>query len=231
MTRGHFSVKILIVEDNKDIAENIADYFEPLGHSLDFAADGLVGLHIAQAHDFDVIVLDLMMPRLDGMSLCRKLREDLHLDTPILMLTAKDQLDDKLEGFKSGADDYLVKPFSLKELEARLLALIKRGQSQNQETLLSVGDLEYEPGTYQASRANIALKLNPIQRKLLEFLMRNSERVVTRQELEQQIWGEEPPDKDILRTHVYSLRNVIDKPFETRLLHTVHGIGYRLSST
>ena len=223
-------MKILIVEDNKDIAENIADYFEPLGHILDFAPDGLVGLHIAQAHTFDVIVLDLMMPRLDGMSLCRKLRDDLHLDTPILMLTAKDQLDDKLEGFKSGADDYLVKPFSLKELEARLLALIKRGQTQNQETLLSVADLEYEPGTYQASRATVALKLNPIQRKLLEFLMRNSERVVTRQELEQQIWGEEPPDKDILRTHVYSLRNVIDKPFETKLLHTVHGIGYRLSS-
>ena len=223
-------MKILLVEDNKDIAENIADYFEPLGHTLDFALDGLVGLHLAQSHPFDVIVLDVMLPRMDGMHLCRKLREELHLDTPILMLTAKDQLDDKLEGFKSGADDYLVKPFSLKELEARLFALLKRGQAQGPAALLRVADLEYEPGTYQASRAGVALKLNPIQRKLLELLMKNSERVVTRRELQAQIWGEEPPDNDILRTHVYSLRNVIDKPFDTKLLHTVHGIGYRLSS-
>lgn len=223
-------MKILIVEDNKDIAENIADYLEPLGHVLDFAPDGVVGFHLAESHSFDVIVLDVMMPRMDGMTLCRKLREELHLSTPILMLTAKDQLDDKLEGFRSGVDDYLVKPFSIKELEARLFALIKRGQLVGRESLLTIGDLQYDLGACKASRAGVGLDLNPIQRKLLEVLMKGSPRVVSREELEEKIWGDNPPDKDILRTHVYSLRNIIDKPFDKKLLHTVHGAGYRLAA-
>ncbi|MBQ0718689.1 MAG: response regulator transcription factor [Gammaproteobacteria bacterium] len=223
-------MKILIVEDNKDIAENIADYFEPLGHTLDFAADGIVGLHLAEAEPFDVMVLDVMMPRMDGMSLCRKLREELNITTPVLMLTAKDQLDDKLQGFEAGADDYLVKPFSLKELEARLYALVKRSQNVAASPVLRVADLQYDTDTLRASRGGKPLDLNPIQRKLLAALMKDSQKVVSREKLEYQVWGDAPPDKDILRTHIYSLRNLIDKPFETKLLHTVHGIGYRLSS-
>ena len=223
-------MKILVVEDNKDIAENIADYLEPLGHSLDFAADGMLGLHLAETEPFDIIVLDIMLPRMDGMTLCRRLRSELQLTTPILMLTAKDQLDDKLEGFKSGADDYLVKPFSIKELEARLYALLKRTHNFGGDRVLKVADLEYDPDTHQASRASKLLELNPIQRKLLEILMKNTQRVMPREELEHHIWGDMPPDKDILRTHIYNLRTIIDKPFEKKLLHTVHGIGYRLST-
>jgi DNA-binding response OmpR family regulator len=221
-------MQILIVEDNRDIAENIADYLEPLGHELDFASDGPGGLRLASARPFDVIVLDLNLPGFDGLTLCRRLRSESRLTTPILMLTARDQLDDKLEGFKAGADDYLVKPFSVKELEVRLQALVKRSQPQAGGRLLQLRDLSYDPDTLIATRAGKTLELNPIQRKLLEMLLLNSHRVVTREELERHIWGNLLPDNDVLRTHIYNLRNTIDKPFASKLLQTVHGTGYRL---
>lgn len=222
-------LKVLVVEDTRDIAENIADYFEPLGYCLDFAADGKLGLKLAQLQQFDVIVLDIMLPGMDGMSLCRKLRGEAGINTPILMLTARDQLEDKLEGFDAGADDYLVKPFFMKELEARLQALHNRRQPAISGRLLGVGDLSYNPDTRQATRAGQVLELNPIQRRLLELLMQNTHRVVSREEMERHIWGDNPPDRDILRTHIYSLRSIIDKPFPQKLLQTVHGTGYRLS--
>lgn len=222
-------MKILVVEDNRDIAENIADYFEPLGHALDFAVDGVMAVKLATEQRFDIIVLDLMLPRLNGMEVCGQLRNVHHLQTPILMLTAKDQLADKLLGFASGADDYLVKPFSVKELEARLLALIKRTQGQAASRILRVADLEYDLDTRQARRAGVALELNPILRSLLELLMKKSPAVVTREEMEEAIWGDDPPDKDILRTHIYNLRTIIDKPYANKLLHTMHGTGYKLA--
>jgi DNA-binding response OmpR family regulator len=221
-------MQILVVEDNRDIAENIADYLEPLGHTLDFAADGLTGLHLAVTRRFDVIVLDVMLPGMDGITLCRKLREEAGNTTPVLMLTARDQLDDKIAGFRAGTDDYLVKPFSVKELEVRLQALCKRATPQAHQRVLRVADLEFNPDTLQARRGGTLLDLNPIQRKLLELLLSNSHRVVTREELEQHIWSGSPPDSDVLRTHIYSLRSAIDKHFDIKLLHTVHGSGYRL---
>lgn len=229
-------MNILVIEDNRDIAANIADYLEPLGHTLDFAANGKAGLALATAHangqsgsaGFDVIVLDLMLPGIDGLALCRQLRQQWGVLTPVLMLTARDQLDDKLEGFAAGADDYLVKPFSIKELEARLQALVKRGAQRSVSADLLVEDLSYKPDTRQAQRQGVMLELNPVQRRLLELLMRNSHRVVTREELEHHVWGDNPPDNDILRTHVYALRTVVDKPFSEKLIHTVHGTGYRL---
>ncbi|HWK53747.1 MAG TPA: response regulator transcription factor [Hyphomicrobiales bacterium] len=221
-------MQILVVEDNRDIAENIADYLEPLGHTLDFAADGISGLHLAITRRFDVIVLDVMLPGMDGMTLCRKLREEAGNYTPVLMLTARDQLDDKLAGFRAGSDDYLVKPFSVKELEVRLQALVKRATQATRHRVLQLADLEFNADTQQAHRGGALLELNPIQRKLLELLLGNSHRVVSREELERHIWGEIPPDSDVLRTHIYGLRNAIDKHYEPKLLHTVHGSGYRL---
>ncbi|MDR2213260.1 MAG: response regulator transcription factor [Pseudomonadales bacterium] len=221
-------MQILVIEDNRDIAENIADYFEPRGYTLDFAADGLTGLHLAVTQRFDVIVLDVMLPGMDGMTLCRKLREEAGNTTPVLMLTARDQLDDKLAGFRAGSDDYLVKPFSVKELEVRLQALVKRANPQARQKVLRVADLEFNPDTQQTHRGDALIDLNPIQRKLLELLLSNSHRVVSREELEQHIYNGSPPDSDVLRTHIYSLRNAIDKHYEPKLLHTVHGTGYRL---
>jgi len=223
-------VNVLVVEDNRDIAANIADYLEPRGHVLDFAFTGPHGLELASKGRYDVIVLDIMLPGIDGITVCERLRTQARVGTPVLMLTARDQLDDKLEGFRVGADDYLVKPFSVRELEVRLEALVKRGQNRGLSRHFEAADLQYDADSMTATRAGKTLVLNPIQRKLLEVLLMNTHRVVSREELETLIWGDELPDKDVLRTHIYHLRNVVDKPFNEKLIHTVHGAGYRLQA-
>ncbi|MBA2410008.1 MAG: response regulator transcription factor [Gammaproteobacteria bacterium] len=221
-------MRILTIEDNRHIAANIAQFLEARGHTLDFAEDGITGLHLAIVNAYDVIVLDLMLPGMDGLVLCRRLREDALKDTPILMLTARDTLTDKLDGFSAGADDYLVKPFSLRELEARLLALKRRTDPPRLAGRLTVGDLEYNPATLIVKRAGLTIDLSPTTRKILALLMRATHRVVGRAEIEREIWGDNPPDSDALRSHIHAIRNAIDKPFPIKLLHTVHGSGYRL---
>lgn len=223
-------MRILIIEDNRDIAANVDQFLGARGHTLDFAEDGVTGLHLAVVNDYDVIILDLMLPGMDGLVLCRKLRGDALNDTPILMLTARDTLTDKLDGFSAGADDYLVKPFSLRELEARLLALKRRTDPPRLAKRLTVGDLEYDPDTLIAKRAGLAIDLSPTTRKILALLMRASHRVVSRAEIEREIWGDNPPDSDVIRAHIHAIRNAIDRPFMIKLLHTLHGSGYRLYS-
>ncbi len=223
-------MRILVIEDHRDIAENIGDYLEPKGHVLDYAADGITGLHLAVTNDYDVIVLDLGLPALDGLTLCRKLREEAKKSTPVLMLTARDRVDDKVAGFGAGGDDYLVKPFAMKELEIRLDALRRRGTGSTLSRTLTVADLQFDPDTQIVKRAGRRLELNPSQRTLLELLMTNTHRVVRRDELEQALWGDDPPDGDVLRAHIYALRAAIDKPFPLKLLHTIHGTGYRLAA-
>jgi DNA-binding response OmpR family regulator len=222
-------MRVLVIEDHRDIAENIADYLEPRNHILDFAADGPTGLRLAVANEYDVIVLDLMLPGMDGIEVCRRLREEWGKSTPVLMLTARDQLEDKVQGFDSGADDYLVKPFAMKELEIRLDALKRRSSGRVGTRTLTVGDLEYDPVTEIVRRGGRKLELNPSMRTLLDVLMSNTHRVVSRSELEDALWGDSRPDSDVLRAHIYSLRSVIDRPFERKLLHTVHGVGYRIT--
>lgn len=221
---------LLLIEDNADIAANIAEYFEPRGDSVDLAEDGNQGLSKALAHPHDAIVLDLMLPGIDGLSVCRQLRQAGRTQVPILMLTAKDLLADKIEGFEAGADDYLVKPFSLAELDARLKALVRRARVPQTARVLNVGDLRFDLDTLEAERGGERLKLNPTTRRILIVLMQNAHRVVTRAELERELWGEQPPQGDFLRAHVHALRTAIDKNFPLKLLHTIHGIGYRLSA-
>ncbi len=220
-------MRILVVEDNSDIAANLGDYLEDRGHTVDFAADGLTGLHLAVVHDFDAIVLDLNLPGMDGLEVCRKLREEARKRTPVLMLTARDTLDQKLAGFESGADDYLVKPFALQEVEVRLNVLARRGKGSTLR-LLQVADLEYDLDTLEVRRQGKLLQLNPTGLKILQALMEASPAVVTRRELETRVWGEELPDSDSLRVHIHGLRAAVDKPFETPLIQTRHGIGYRI---
>ncbi|MDQ2695400.1 MAG: response regulator transcription factor [Pseudomonadota bacterium] len=222
-------MRILLVEDNRDLAATVADHLEVHGHAIDAAADGITGLHLAAVNDYHVIVLDLMLPGLDGVSVCRRLREA-GRDTPVLMLTARDTLADKLAGFASGADDYLVKPFSLQELLARLTALGRRGSGGGGCRRLRVADLEFDQGTLEVRRGGRGLELTPVGLKLLALLMRESPRVVTRRRIEEALWGDQPPQSDALRAHVHALRSAIDKPFAVPLLHTVHGIGYRLAA-
>ncbi|MDT8437655.1 MAG: response regulator transcription factor [Wenzhouxiangellaceae bacterium] len=220
-------MRILIIEDNRDIAANMGDYLSDCGHAVDYAYDGITGLHLAVVNTFDAIVLDLMLPGLDGLEVCRKLREEGRKETPVLMLTARDQLDDKLAGFEAGADDYLVKPFELREVEARLEVLLRRGQRIAPREL-DVGDLHYNLETYTVTRAGKPISLNPIGHKLLEKLMLASPAVVSRADLEHHVWGEELPDSDSLRVHIHGLRAAIDKPFDQAMLITRHGIGYCL---
>ncbi len=221
-------MKILLVEDNKDILANLVDYLELKGYTVDCAQDGLTGLHLAATQHFDLIVLDVMLPGLDGYSLCQRLREEARKDTPVIMLTARDTLEDRLSGFRSGADDYLLKPFALSELAARVEAVIRRSQGGGKRQL-AVGDLTYDLDTLEVSRAGRALKINPIGLKLLALLMQKSPHLVRREVLEEALWGDDCPDSDSLRSHIHQLRQVMDKPFDRPLLHTVHGLGYRLA--
>jgi DNA-binding response OmpR family regulator len=160
---------------------------------------------------------------------CKRLREEARKSTPILMLTARDTLDEKLTGLSAGADDYLTKPFAIQELEARLRVLIRRERRQVGSEVLKVGDLVLDPVSLRATRGGTELQLSPIGLKLLTILMRESPRVVSRQDIEREIWGNSLPDSDTLRSHLYNLRKIIDKPFEKPLLHTVQSAGYRIA--
>ena len=222
-------MRILLVEDHPDIAENVCEFLATKGHQVNHVLTGEDGLSQARATPFDIIVLDVMLPGMDGLAVCRALRSEIRSVAPVLMLTAKDLVIDKVAGFEAGADDYLVKPFSLLELEARLGALARRAVPRATEGILRVADLTYCPDTLNAERDGVAIKLNPSTRRLLVLLMQNTHRVVTRRELEHELWGDQPPDGDVLRAHMYALRNAIDKPFAQKLLHTHHGEGYRLA--
>jgi DNA-binding response OmpR family regulator len=220
---------ILLIEDNHDIAAMVGDHLEHSGHEVDFAADGITGLHLAVTEDFDAIILDLMLPGMDGLEICKKLRNDAGKFTPILMLTARDTLEDKVAGLDAGADDYLVKPFEIEELDARLRAMLRRARGEVAAEVIRVGDLEVDTGTLQVRRQGKSITLTPIGLKLVIALMKASPKVLSRQALERAVWGDIAPDSDALRSHLYNLRKAIDKPFEHAMLHNIPGLGYRLS--
>ncbi len=223
-------MKILVIEDDADIASNIGQYFEDKGHQLDFAYSGTQGLALAIGERFDLIILDLMLPGKDGITLCREFREQSSHDTPILMLTARDTLEDRISGFEAGSDDYLIKPFSLRELEVRVLAITRRGEGKSRSRSVCIDNLELNHDTMQVMRAQQNINLKPRAFHILEYLMRHENRVVSRQELIDHIWADNPPEGDPLRVHIHSLRQKIDKPFDGKLIHTVHGVGYRIGS-
>ena len=227
--RDEQSGLVLLVEDNRGISETVGEFLERRGYSVDYAADGVSGLHLAISNSYDVIVLDLMLPGMDGLDVCRKLRQEAKKSTPVLMLTARDTLEDKVTGLDAGADDYLVKPFEVKELEARVRALIRRDRRQVSQEVLRVGDLVLDTATLRLTRAGKDLAVSPIGLRLLTILMRESPRVVSRRDIEREVWGDMLPDSDTLRSHLYNLRKVIDKPFQSQLLHTIHSAGYRLA--
>jgi len=221
-------MRLLVVEDNRNLVGNLFDYFEPRGHEMDAAPDGIVGLHLAVTQHYDAIILDWMLPRLDGRALLQRLREHA-IDTPVIMLTARDELPDKIAGFRAGADDYLTKPFALPELEVRLEAVLARAHGRRGARTLEVHDLRLNLDTLEASRAGQPLHLYPAGRKLLEVLMQASPAAVERQQLEHALWADAPPDGDMLRSHVYELRRSVDGPFAIKLIQTLPRYGYRLA--
>jgi len=221
-------VYALIIEDNPDIVANLFGFLEPQGFTLDVAYSGNAGLELACQSNYDVIVLDLELPGMDGVEVCQRLRKDARKATPVLMLTARDTVKDKLVGFDVGADDYLVKPFSLIELEARLRALVRRARNENVEHILEFGDLQFDLSRCEAKRAGRILSLTPTGYKLLEALMRKAPAILPRETLLREIWGDDPPDSDALRTHIHALRTAMDRPFIKPMLVTLPGNGYKL---
>ncbi|HWS40493.1 MAG TPA: response regulator transcription factor [Arenimonas sp.] len=219
---------ILLVEDNRNLSEVMGEFFELKGFGVDFASDGLDGYRLACQNSYDVIVLDLNLPRMDGLQVCQKLRLEAKIATPILMLTARDAVTDKVLGFEAGADDYLIKPFAIQELEARIRSLIRRERRQVSTAVYQVADLILDTGSLRATRAGIELNLSPIALRLLAILMRESPRVVSRRDIEREIWGDDLPESDTLRSHLYNLRKSIDRQNDKQLIHTVQTAGYRI---
>lgn len=222
---------VLLVEDQRETAQLLSDRLAHRGYAVDYAGDGASALRLLSndTAQYDVVVLDLMLPDMDGIEVCRRMREELHCLAPVLMLSARDDIEDRLDGFENGADDYLAKPFDMRELEVRVRALIRRSRHQMPGSVYTVSDMVLDTGTMQLTRGGHRLTLPPIGMKLLAILMRESPRVVSRRDIEREIWGDQMPDSDTLRSHLYNLRKVIDKPFDEPLLHTIHSSGYRLA--
>ncbi|KJG40549.1 chemotaxis protein CheY [Photobacterium angustum] len=222
-------MKILIADDNDQIVETISDYLELEGNIVDCAYQGESALKLIKDNYYDVIIMDIMMPKLDGISTVAKIRNELFCGAPILFLTAKDTLDDKIAAFKAGGDDYLLKPFAMEELSLRIKALANRGQRKD-IGLLSYADIQINNQTDEVRREDHIIKLNRTQLKILKLLVQHAPNVVTRQQIIETIWGEESPCSDALRSHIYGLRNAIDKGFSESRLETVHGQGYRIKA-
>lgn len=219
-------MRILVCDDEPTVLDSVADYLGLHGIDADSATSGAMAMASVSRESYDVIVLDVMMPRMSGLECCRQLRSR-GVVTPILFLTARDSLEDTLAGFEAGGDDYLVKPFAFEELVARLRALSSRF-SRHGAARMTIGDLTIDLTTGEATRAGAVLDLSPIQFRLLKQLALRSPTVVTRTELERTLWGDDVPDSDSLRVHVSALRRIVDKPVGTHMIRTVHGVGFRL---
>ena len=221
------SLHILLVEDQLNIARNVAEYMEAKGHVFDFAMQGQQGLELALSEPYDLIILDLNLPVMDGLTVCEQLRLKSSRHIPILMLTARDSIDDKITGFTAGADDYLTKPFSLQELEVRCLALSRRHLLQTDD-VVTLGELSIDRKRKTVQRAGVPLHLHSMGYRILTLLAEEYPQVVSRSQLAQKLWGDEPTESDALRSHIYQLRSVLDKPFSYAMLKTRHGVGFVL---
>lgn len=220
---------ILLIEGDDVLAANIADYLEARGHRMDFASDGAMGLSTAIASNPDVILLDTALPKIDGLALCKTLRQTAHRHIPVLMLSERGTLDDKLAGFAHGADDFLVKPFALAELAARIDALSLR-RCLGTDHQITIGPLTVDRQMKTATRGGSTLRLSPILWQILVILAEAHPQPLARCDLTRRLWGDDPPPSDALRSHIHLLRLALDKPFAAPMLETVHGVGFRLQA-
>lgn len=222
-------LKILIVEDHKALAENLFEFF---GHNprytLDYAPDGLTALHLIATHHYDVIILDLMLPGVSGFEICKRIRLDLRQNTPVIIMTAKDLMEDKETGFSVGADDYLVKPFNLRELQLRIEAVVRRHGNNNTE-LVNVPGLTYNAGARSISvKGSDPLELTGTSAKLFEQLFYAYPNLVTYEKIAETVWEDREVDRHTIRTHAYALRKLLQQQFGKPLIKTRHGFGYHL---
>jgi DNA-binding response OmpR family regulator len=220
-------MRILVIEDNHRLSSSLAANLAHEGYSVDAAYDGQEGQDLAELTPYDLIILDILLPKKDGLQVCRDLRRR-RIHTPILLLTARDGVEDRVKGLDYGADDYLVKPFAMRELLARLRALLRR-QSPYTNGRLEIGDLVVDPVTHTVEREGRSIDLTPKEFALLEFLLYHPNQVVTRELIEQHIWNYDfECESNVIDVYVRRLRRKIDAPFAVKLLTTVRGVGYRL---
>jgi DNA-binding response OmpR family regulator len=222
-------MRILLVEDNHRLNNSLKASLIEEGYAVDSAFDGPEGEELAEMTSYDALILDVMLPGKDGIAVCHDLRKK-RINTPIIMLTAKDTIEDRVQGLDSGADDYLVKPFAISELRARLRALLRR-DSSDKSSVLSIADLSLDPATHRVERAQRYIELTTKEFALLEYFMRNPNRLITREMAETHIWNYDfEGTSNVVDVYVRRLRRKIDDPFEIKLFETVRGAGYRLSN-
>ncbi len=220
-------MRILLVEDNQRLSDSLRRSLTDDGYAVDAAYDGQEGEELAEMTAYDLIILDVMLPRRDGFEVCRSLREN-RVKTPILMLTARDALTDRVSGLDSGADDYLVKPFEMDELRARLRALLRR-ESDDKSSVLAIADLKLDPATHFVERGGQPIELTSREYALLEYLMRNPNRLITRQMAENSLWSYDASvASNVVDVYIRRLRRKVDDPFELKLIETIRGSGYRM---
>ncbi len=218
-----------MVEDHYELASTLCEFLEAHDFVIDHARNLDTARNLLKNHPYHILLLDINLPDGCGFDLCHWLRTEQGLDIPVLMLTARDTLDDKIKGFSSGTDDYLIKPFDFNELVMRVRALIKRSTGEVSNSKLQIHDLILDSSQQTIHRAGKNIELPPIQFKLLKLLMRNSPKVMTKQEIIIELWGDAEPESDALRSHIYNLRKMVDKPFNQKLIHTVSGVGLKIS--
>jgi two-component system, OmpR family, response regulator len=222
-------LRILVIEDDPEAASYLVKGLSELGHTADQAADGQTGLQMALDSSYDIMIVDRMLPRMDGLSVIQELRREAN-HTPVLILSALGQVDDRVKGLKAGGDDYLPKPYAFTELQARVEALARRPKSASQvETTYTVGDLTLDRMAHSCRRGDVEIPLQPREFRLLEYLMQHAGQVVTRTMLLENVWEYHfDPQTNVIDVHISRLRGKIDKDFETPLLHTIRGAGYTI---
>jgi two-component system OmpR family response regulator len=226
--RRVFDMRILLVEDDLKIASFILKGLEEAGFAVDHAADGEDGLHLALTEPYDVAIIDIMLPKVDGLTLIEELRHG-EVNTPVLILSAKRSVDDRVRGLQTGGDDYLTKPFAFSELIARVQALIRRASSSVEPTHLTLGDLSMDLLKREVIRGGRRIDLQPREFALLEYLMRNAERVVSKTMILEHVWDYNfDPQTDVVEVLVCRLRSKIDRDFRSKMIHTMRGVGYVL---
>lgn len=221
-------MRILLVEDDQKIASFITKGLQQAGYAVDHAADGEAGLHLALTEPYDAAIIDLMLPKLDGLCLIQEVRRQ-QVKVPVIILSAKRTVDDRIKGLQTGSDDYLVKPFSFSELLARIQALIRRAGGAAQATRLEFGDLSLDLLTRKVMRGNIEILLQPREFALLEYLLRQPGRVVSKTMILEHVWDLDfDPQTNVVDVLVCRLRNKVDRNFDPKLIHTIRGVGYVL---
>lgn len=219
----------LVVEDNLDIAKQLVNFLADKGFTMDFAYNGKDAINLLNSERYDLVILDLMLPDTDGITICRHIKQELTTNVPVLMLTARDSLDEKVDGFGAGADDYLTKPFALEEVYIRCLALGKRHQLHKAKRI-TIGDMEIDFSEHTVTRNGQDISLSSTDFSILKLLAEAYPNALSKRHIAEKLWGDDQPETDAIRSHIYTLRSAVDKPFDHAMIKTLHGIGFKLEA-